>query len=137
MNINPIHFSLIFFHGTGIWIQGQMLARQAVYHLSHSVSPILFIFVAFVVLILYAKSCVRDQMWIACNYLRHVFVKWIKCELGDWNHCDFKKIWSVPSPNPDSTFPKEIIVWEAKCYKDMVLTIESVSIASSCTLFST
>jgi hypothetical protein len=28
-----------FFGGTGVWIQGLMFARQALYHLRHSASP--------------------------------------------------------------------------------------------------
>jgi hypothetical protein len=34
--------SLFYFDGTGVYIQGLALARQALYHLNHTISPTFF-----------------------------------------------------------------------------------------------
>jgi hypothetical protein len=39
MQVNTISFIYLFLGGIGIWTQGLTLARQALYHLSHSASP--------------------------------------------------------------------------------------------------
>jgi hypothetical protein len=72
--INALHVAVSFLLGVkgsiGVWTQGLSLARQVLYHLGHSTSPVLFLLMNFSAVYFIGQSL----QW--CWDLRSDFVNW-------------------------------------------------------------